>query len=231
MPVSHRSSPEGLIYGVAFAGVVGVVFYLAMIANASPSPPVENYANFGSVGHKLTGHMAPQEYAKGITIRDPRVRNTGAEVALPSDIPASASSALSASSAVILSDMNISEASIQQAQAADPAQRDGSTMDDIRYATKGDGQIRPVVVNQNAIDNELVKLAMFENQDFMYHLESPIFSLPHLQDPSMAPPKSMFRPMTYPLVWAHGELGMDVIGNSDDTRVTISFTDGRSPNM
>lgn len=173
--------------------------------------------NFGGVGARLIGTNAPLEYMRG----------SGVEIA--DNIGKSASSAISASSAVVVADMNTSEATIKTNSRAENAMRDGGVIEDIKFATKGDGQIRPVAVDGNKVDSDLIKLSMFENQDFMYHLQAPERAMPHLQDPSLAPQKSMFRKMTYPLVWQGGTLGMDVIRNSDDTRATVSFTGGRPP--
>lgn len=220
VPVAKKSSPEALIYGVTFAMVIASIFYIATKVN-NATPMVENYSNFGSVGHKLQGYQND-------------IRSTGKQVLDPSVIPRSASSAISASSAVVLADMTESKAIIDTPSIAHPSQHEGSVMDDIKYATKGDGQIRPVVVNRNTVTDELVKLAMFENQDFMYRVQAePLPPLPHLLDPSIGTQKSMFRKMTYPLVteyYSKDRLGTDVMREKDDTRVTISFSGGRSPN-
>lgn len=190
-----------------------VAYFLLVGSGGTQGAQQEKYANFGSVGHRLVSTNAPQEF----------------QVLQPTNLNQSASSAISASSAVVLADMNTSEAKIRTPSSEDTAAREGSIMEDIKYATKGDGQIRPVEVDTNKVDSSLVKLAMFENQDFMYHLETPGQSMPHLQDPSIAPQKNHFRKMTYPLVWSRGTLGMDVLQETDDTRVTVSFEGGRPP--
>lgn len=237
LPYYNRdTSGKNMFYGLTAVGFLALIFYIAIVYPTIPESMTakERYNNFGSVGSKLTGNLAPQEYQAGIAVTNPAVKNTGNEVLDPSDIPKSASSAITASSAVVLADMNTSKARIETPTTVDGAEREGNIMEDIKYATKGDGQIRPVAVNQTSVDNDFVKLAMFENQDFMYRLQTPIKSTPHLQDPSIGQPKSMFRKMTYPLVFdyfSRSNLGMDVIQNKDDVRATISFTGGRPPTL
>lgn len=217
MPVQGKSQPKDFIYAIVVVGIIGVIFYLLMLAGKNAEIKPENYSNYGSVGSPLIKTNAPQEFA------------SAEKTAEPDNIPRSASSAISASSAVVLADMNTSAAKIRTPNLQDKASREGTVINDIKYATKGDGQIRPVIVNNKQVDPDLVKLTMFENQDFMYRLQNPTYPLPHLQDPSIGRQKSMFGKMTYPLVWEKGTLGMDVIGEKDDTRVTISFTGGRPP--
>ena len=219
-PVQGTSKPHDFMYALAVVGIMAAILYF-MMKSGTTTTQVENYNNFGSVGSKLVPTNAPQEYQKATA--------SGNKMAEPDNIPRSASSAISASSAVVLADMNTSVAKIKTPSVEDPAQGEGSVMNDIKYATKGDGQIRPVAVNQKKVDEDLVKLAMFENQDFMYRLQNPEYPMPHLQDQSLGMQKSMFGKMTYPLVWQRGTLGMDVIGEKDDSRVTISFTGGRPP--
>ena len=199
---------------------------------------IEKYSNFGSVGHKLKGNMAPQEYQQGKTDADkfvdpdstPKVDDEGNQILQPTNLSQKASSALSESAAKLIADMNTSTANIYAPTDTMPGKHGSKIMNDVKYATKGDGLIRPVDVNGNPLSKELVQLAMFENQDFMFRHEVPEPpGVPHLQDPSQAPQKSHFGPMTYPLVWSKGALGMDVIGESNDTRATISFTGGRPP--
>ena len=208
------------------------------------------YSNFGSVGTKLTGHMAPQEYQRGRTLPPgqksisygnrfvlpnslPVVTDEDAEIYEKTDLNKKASSALSPGSARVIADMNTSTASIQTPPMADPAQEEGKIMNDIKYATKGDGQIRQVDVNDNAVSDNLVKLAMFELGDFQYHLQDPeLPPEPHLQDPSLLLQKSHFGPMKYPLLrWSKGVLAYDVRTNSMDTRSTISYSGGIPPIM
>ncbi len=213
-PLPQGSAFSGFGFALGIAVVIAVVVYFLLVGDTTTEEAKnEKYANFGSVGKQLVPTNAPQEY----------------QVLEPTNISKSASSAISASSAVVLADMNTSQASIKTPSSQDMAAKEGTIMEDIKFATKGDGQIRPVDVDNNEVSQDLVKLAMFENQDFMYRLQTPINSMPHLQDPSLAPQKSMFRKMTYPLSWQGGNLGMDVIGQSDDTRVTVSFEGGKPP--
>lgn len=237
LPAPPRASWYGLGLGILFVLIFTVMVFLLYRRSVGTTTaaaaenmnglerfytgPNMGFYNKNDAGGVNPGGLkstnAPQEYAKGGVLE-------------PTDIGRSASSALSASSAVILADMSTSEAKIQRPVRTDLAESEGNTMDDIKYATKGDGQIRPVGVNGDRVSDDLVKLAMFENQDFMYRLETPIKRTPHLQDPNNLPQRSMFRKMTYPLVWAGGALGMDVMNNTNDTRVTVSFTGGRPPN-
>ena len=214
LPVQEKGSPEQLIYGMLFIVVFGALAYVIIQQPQTTLAPKENYSNFGSVGQNLVKTNAPQEF----------------QVAEVDNIKKSASSAISASSAVVLADMSLSQADVKTAPMKDVAAKEGNIMEDIKFATKGDGQIRPVDVNKRRVDNEFVKLAMFENQDFMYRLQATGENTPHLQDPSLGSQKSMFRKMTYPLVTSRGTLGMDVIGDASDNRVTISFSGGRPPN-
>lgn len=213
LPVQKQSSPEQLIYGVLFVVIFGAIAYL-VIQQPQPTKAAENYSNYGSVGQSLVKTGAPQEF----------------QTAEPDNIKKSASSAISASSAVVLADMSLSPADINTAPMKDTDATKGNIMEDIKFATKGDGQIRPVDVNKRRVNDEFVKLAMFENQDFMYRLQASGEKTPHLQDPSLGSQKSMFRKMTYPLVTSRGTLGMDVIGDAMDNRVTVSFSGGRPPN-
>lgn len=213
LPAQKKGSPEQLIYGILFVIIFGAFSYV-IIKQPQPTPAAENYSNFGSVGHDLVKTGAPQEF----------------QLAEADNIKKSASSGISASSAVVLADMSLSQADIKTAPLKDTDAKKGNIMEDIKFATKGDGQIRPVDVNRTRVDNEFVKLAMFENQDFMYRLQATGEETPHLQDPSLGMQKSMFRKMTYPLVTSRGTLGMDVVGDATDNRVTISFSGGRAPN-
>lgn len=217
IPVRGTSNTHDVITAITVVGLIAAIFYFMIKYNSTPS---ENYNNFGSVGSPLVATNAPQEFQKA---------SSDGKMAEPDNIPKSASSAISESSAVVLADMDLSPVKIKTPSLADPAQKEGSVINDIKYATKGDGQIRPVFVNEKHVDPDLVKLTMFENQDFMYRLQNPEYPMPHLQDQSIGMQKSMFGKMTYPLVWQKGTLGMDVIGEKDDTRVTISFTGGRPP--
>ena len=81
-------------------------------------------------------------------------------------------------------------------------------MEAIKTATKGDGTIRPVLKNDQPVDDTIVKLAAFENQDFVLRDEKPQKEQPYSYDPTLAQPRSHFRPMTHPLVWEKGALAM-----------------------
>lgn len=105
-------------------------------------------------------------------------------------------------------------------------------LEDLKFATKGDGRLRPTFVDGRPVDTELRTLAMFENQDFMPRetYEFPVKEMPHLYDPTQKKQKSPFRPMTYPLVYDHrgNALGMDVIRDQRDVRTNVS-AQGRLP--
>lgn len=229
-----------LLLGVSFVlAFTGVVYLLMQYTAPDEAKAAEKYSmqKAGGVGAVLLRSDAPQEYMEGSTKASATKTATGQSPDVanmyagePTNIGPAASSGISASSAVILADMGTSPARIQMPKVQAMTSTTGDVMSDIRQATKGDGQIRPVYVNGAKVSDDYVKAAMFENQDFMYHLQTPQLSMPHLQDPSNVPQKSMFRKMTYPLVYSNwGALGTDIIGNSNDTRVTVSFTGGRPP--
>jgi Zn-dependent protease with chaperone function len=85
-----------------------------------------------------------------------------------------------------------------------------------------------VDVNGEKVDRALVKLAAFENHDFVLRDEATIKSAPALFDKQQAPQKSHFRAMTHPLVYERGALANDVMRpGSTDLRVNIAATGGR----
>lgn len=230
-----RANPlAALLLGISFVAVfTGVVYLLMQYTAPSDLKQAEKYSmqKAGGVGAVLLRSDAPQEYMAGSSSGGSKQADVANMYAgEPTNIGPAASSGISASSAVILADMGTSPARIQMPKVQAMTSSTGDVMSDIKQATKGDGQIRPVYVNGAKVSDDYVKAAMFENQDFMYHLQTPQLSMPHLQDPSNVPQKSMFRKMTYPLVYSNwGALGTDIIGNSNDTRVTVSFTGGRPP--
>lgn len=231
VPVSRSRTWHSVLLGLGFVIIFTAIAFVVFRQSSGPTRSVERFYNYKDEGgvnkNGLIATNAPQEYAHGSSTAGPTMNPASKPTSEPTNLGASASNAISASSAVILADMGLSEAKISTPFKIDSAQGEGTVMEDIKYATKGDGQIRPVSVNKRRVSDDFVKLAMFENQDFMYHLQHPNRPMPHLLDPSNPPQKSMFRKMTYPLVWERGTLGSDVIGNTNDTRVTISFTGGR----
>lgn len=100
-------------------------------------------------------------------------------------------------------------------------------MEDIKFATKGDGNIRKVKVDGKNVDPTVIKSAMFNNHDFQPRDESKMYKRQKQYDPTQQLPRSHFRKMTYPLVYEHGVLGTDSIGQSNDVRVNIASTGGR----
>lgn len=101
---------------------------------------------------------------------------------------------------------------------------DSALIKDIRFVTKGDGAVREVDVNGKKVDSVVVKLAAFENHDFVLRDEPTIQSVTAKQDNVLAPQRSHFRAPTYPLA----NLGNDYFrGGSTDTRVGISDSGGR----
>lgn len=86
-----------------------------------------------------------------------------------------------------------------------------SLMDDVQFATKGDGNIRGVKVDGKSLDSALVKLAMFDNHDFVPRDETKIGAKPKRFDIGSAPQRSHFRKMTYPLVTERGPVGTDTM--------------------
>lgn len=95
---------------------------------------------------------------------------------------------------------------------------------DIRFATKGDGAVRQVDVNGKKVDPVFVKLAAFENHDFVLRDEPHLATSKAKEDSVLAPQRSHFRALTYPLV----NLGNDYFrSGSTDTRVGVSDSGGR----
>lgn len=222
LPVQQERDFRSAIFGIGFVLVFTLIAFLLLRQTAPINEKAGGFydvADAGGVNRRLVATNAPQEYASAARALRSEATNIGS----------SASSAVGPSTAALLADMSTSPVNVTLPDKLEPKQFQGVVLENIKYATKGDGQIRPVAVNGQYVDSDFVKLAMFENQDYMYHLETPISKTPHLQDPNYVPQKSMFRKMTYPLVWQGGPLGMDVIGNRTDSRVTISFTGGRPP--
>ena len=95
---------------------------------------------------------------------------------------------------------------------------------DIRFATKGDGAVREIDVNGKKVDPVFVKLAAFENNDFVLRDEPQLIGSKAKEDTILAPQRSHFRALTYPLA----NLGNDYFRNgSTDTRVNVSDSGGR----
>lgn len=82
-------------------------------------------------------------------------------------------------------------------------------MDDVMFATKGDGTIRDVNVDGKPLDSALVKLAMFDNHDFMPRDEFPQQDKKARFESGTPAQRSHFGKMTYPLVWSGGALVTD----------------------
>lgn len=227
---AEKGGAGNFLIALLIVAVFSYGIYTAMTSDNSKTNENMNLdMTMGLDAKNLRAAMAPKEYQKIAGTNLSTDVDSGPVV--DTDLNKSASSAISASSAVVIADMNQSKAEIITPKSDDTPEKEGSIMNDIKYATKGDGEIRPVDVNTRTVDPTLVKLAMFENHDFMPYDETPGMAMPHLQDPMMKRQKSMFRPMTYPLVWQRGELGMDVRGETNDTRVTISFAGGIPPVM
>jgi len=85
----------------------------------------------------------------------------------------------------------------------------GAVIDDVMRSTKGDGTLRQVYLNGTPVPRELVRYAMFENQDYAPREEAPP-QRPVAQDfvTTQARQKSMFGPMP------KSPLGMDIIGTT-----------------
>lgn len=205
-PTIRKTSPVVSIVGVLMTiAIFGVVVYFMMSHGG---------------GESALGHLVK---AKAAT----ELMDVGAETG-PTSYGRSASSSLSASAAVIKSDLGASPAQVrtQAKPQADPRGQ-STVIEQIKQATKGDGSLRPVKLNGEEVPRETVELAMFENQDFMPRSEFPAPpEVPNLEDQTALPQKSMFGPMTYPLVWQGGVLGMDVGGT---TKATSSFEGGVPP--
>lgn len=102
-----------------------------------------------------------------------------------------------------------------------PQNKVSDVVSDLKYATKGDGKVRPVEVNSRPVDDKLVELAMFENHDFMPRDEFPQIESAKKVDPTMMMQRSHFREMTFPLVWSKGALGLDTMAKNP-TKVTVA---------
>jgi hypothetical protein len=144
-------------------------------------------------------------------------------VAMPARMP-SAAEVLSKSSVEIVADKTTGAVAI--AVAGIPSA--GRLQADINFATKGDGAMRTVDVNGGKVDPVLVRLAAFENRDFVLPDEHPLTERRAAFDSRAAPQKSHFRAMTHPLVYAGGALAADNMRpGSTDVRASIADTGGR----
>lgn len=173
----------------------------------------------------VDGFRGPQDKSVMAPTPAPLANNGG-----KSNDPKSASSSISASAAGIKADLSTSLATITtptQGRGVMPEDR-ASIVDDLKAATKGDGQLRRVKVDGSKIGREMVHLAMFENQDFNPRLEAPSTagqSRPNLQDPSQTAQKSFFRKMV-PMGYEWGTLAGDQVHSKKDAMATVSFVGG-----
>ena len=117
--------------------------------------------------------------------------------------------------AEIKSDQSGSTVNIKTRKGVNGAEQN-NLMQDIKYATRGDGNIRPVKVDGKALDPTVVKLAMFDNHDFQPRDETAVREKPAHFDTSHQPAKRHFRKMTYPLVHSGGALGTDDMARPQD---------------
>ena len=149
------------------------------------------------------------------------VRNLGEKAT--AELP---SGALSRSQAVIVSDSDKSKVDVN----TNGKRMDSTLIEDIQFATKGDGSVREIDVNGKSVDSALVKLAAFENHDFVLRDESTLRQRNGSFAVAGAPQRSHFRAMTYPLVNNDRDrLGNDIFsGSSTDLRVNVSDTGGRT---
>ena len=133
---------------------------------------------------------------------------------------------ISRSQAVVVSDTDQNKVDVN----TNGKRMDSTLIEDIQFATKGDGSVREVDVNGKSIDSALVKLAAFENRDFVLRDESTLKQRQGSFVPFTVPQRSHFRAMTYPLVNNDRDrLGNDVFrGGVTDLRVNISETEGRA---
>lgn len=99
-----------------------------------------------------------------------------------------------------------------------------SIIQDIQRVTAGDGEIRSVSINNVRVPREYVEDAMFSNQQVMPRTDQfPIEAKPITLVTSLSRQRSMFGKMPK----SPFGLAFDVIGNSDDDRITITNTGGR----
>jgi hypothetical protein len=115
----------------------------------------------------------------------------------------------SISQATVNSDKTGSLVQINTAKGGVNNDEQKSLMDDIMFATKGDGNLRDVAVDGKVVDPALIKLAMFDNHDFMPRDETKLAEKPKRFDMGSVPQRSHFRKMTYPLVTSHGAVATD----------------------
>lgn len=122
--------------------------------------------------------------------------------------PGALSQLTSISQASVKSDKSGSLVSIDTATGVASDQQQ-NLMDDVMFATKGDGVVRDVKVDGTKMDSALVKLAMFDNHDFMPRDEFPQQDKKARYETDTPPQRSHFGKMTYPLVWSGGVLVSD----------------------
>lgn len=130
--------------------------------------------------------------------------------------------------AKVLADMSTSKVLLETVASVNAGASRSSLIEDIKFATKGDGTLREVDVNGKKIDSALVKLAAFENRDFVLRDEAPQRPMMLQTDQHMAPQKSHFREMTFPLVFAQGKLGNDIVRDASNLSLNIAETGGRN---
>lgn len=82
-----------------------------------------------------------------------------------------------------------------------PRDRQAELMEDLKFATKGDGVLRDVVVDGKPLDSAMVKLAMFENHDFMVPDQAKQREVKQQYDTNVQPQRSHFGRMKQPYVW------------------------------
>lgn len=81
----------------------------------------------------------------------------------------------------------------------DKAMEASSKMNTLLRTTKGDTEIRPVYVDNEKVDENFVKYAMFSNQKVMPRDEHPVYDHELQLDTNMKKQRPMFGAMTYPV--------------------------------
>ena len=125
---------------------------------------------------------------------------------------------------IVQSTLNPRPANIDVTASFQGIDEQASLIDDIQRVTAGDGAIRKVSINNVEVPREFVEDAMFSNQQVMPVTDQfPIETRPITLVTSLHRQRSMFGAMPK----SPFGLAYDVIGDSNDDRITITNTEGR----
>jgi hypothetical protein len=197
----HRSKRGAVDYIFmalfAICAIFSIVIVALAIKNGAPTAATEKaLGRYGGVNDgKLVAVKSPgREFAEGARQR------TGSGADRPINVTDFrgrknlVADHIRTSAATIMADMGTEPVAVETPLGEKNPAGSSRIMQNVRAATKGDGQLRPVVVNGRQVADEYVKAAMFENQDFMPHDEAVLKAVPHLVDPTRRKQRSMFAP-------------------------------------